>query len=175
MIFYGTGCDAKTAWLPWLKNELNKRKIDCLIPKLPTPKNQTFINWAKLINSIKIDEQDCVIGWSTGAIFAVRYLYEKNIHIKKLVLVSGFNNYKGTVPEVDKINKDFFMKDLSIASKVADEIICIKSDNDPFITQEALTNFAIQLNAKIINIEAGGHFNFAAGYDKFPKLLETLL
>lgn len=174
IIFYGTDCNENTSWLPWLKNKLIGRGIECLIPNLPTPENQTFQTWAKITKSIQINEDDIVIGWSTGAIFAVRYLYENNIHINKLLLISGFNNYIGHVPFIDNINKDFFMKDISVAKEIAKAILCIKSQNDPFITQDALNNFAKKLDAKTINIKDGGHFNTDAGFQTFPELLKLI-
>ena len=91
-----------------------------------------------------------------------------------MILISGFNNYIGNVPFVDNINKDFFMNDVKIAKDVAEEIICIKSDNDPFISQQALNDFAKDFNAKTINILGGGHFNSKAGYNKFPELLSQI-
>ena len=66
------------------------------------------------------------------------------------------------------------MKDIKVAKDVADDIICIKSDNDPFISQQALNDFAKDLNAKTINISGGGHFNSNAGFDKFPELLSQI-
>ncbi len=42
IVFYGTDCNEKTAWIPWLINKLVKIGYECLIPNLPTPKNQTF-------------------------------------------------------------------------------------------------------------------------------------
>lgn len=171
---YGTDCNANTAWFPYLKNELNKMDICCIIPKLPTPYDQTYKNWSNIVNKIEIKNNDIVIGWSTGAIFAVRYLYENNIKVKKLLLVSGFNNYIGNVPKVDNINKDFFMKDLSRAKNVANEIVCFKSDNDPFIAQDALDEFAKKLSAKVVDIKNGGHFNQASGYKSFKELIEQI-
>lgn len=91
-----------------------------------------------------------------------------------MILISGFNNYIGNVPFVDNTNKDFFMNDVKVAKDVAEEIICIKSDNDPFISQQALNDFANELNAKTINIISGGHFNSNAGYNKFPELLSQI-
>ena len=78
------------------------------------------------------------------------------------------------IPCVDEINKNFFIKDLSIVRDIANEIVCIKSDNDPFITQQALSDFAKHLNAKIINIINGGQFNIDAGYNDFPQLLSLI-
>lgn len=48
------------------------------------------------------------------------------------------------------------------------------SDNDPFISEEALNDFAKELNAKIITIVNGGHFNASAGYNEFPQLLKII-
>ena len=128
-----------------------------------------------IADDIKIHDNDIVVGWSTGAIFSLRYLYENNINCKKLILISGFNNYIGNVPFVDNINKNFFMKDIGVAKSVAREITCLKSDNDPFITQKALNEFCNNLEAKVFNIANGGHFNSSAGFDEFPTLLEIIL
>lgn len=175
IVFYGTECDDKTAWMPWLKEQLTNQGIECVIPNLPTPENQTYASWAKITNNIDINNDDIVVAWSTGAIFSVRYLYENNNKVKKLILISGFNNYIGNVPFVDNINKDFFMNDVKVAKDVAEEIICIKSDNDPFISQQALNDFANELNARTINILGGGHFNTDSKYaEKFEEILKHI-
>ena len=175
IIFYGTDCNDKTAWIPWFQQMLTNQGIECVIPKLPTPKNQTYQTWSNITKNLDLQEDDIVVGWSTGAIFSVRYLYENQIKVKKLVLVSGFNNYIGNVPEVDNINKDFFMQNVDMAKNIAREIVCIKSDNDPFITQQALNDFAKKLHAKVINVANGGHFNSNAGYNEFPQLLTEII
>lgn len=176
IVFYGTECDDKTAWLPWLKEQLTKHgEVECIIPDLPTPENQTYKSWTEITKSIDINKDDIIVGWSTGAIFSVRYLYENKIKVKKLILISGFNNYIGNVPFVDNINKNFFMKDVKVAKDIAGKIICIKSDNDPFISQQALNDFANELNAKTINVLGGGHFNADSGYgEKFEELLKEI-
>ena len=175
IIFYGTECDTKTAWIPWISKELSKNNIECIVPRLPTPTNQSYKSWSEIANNIEFCGDDIVVGWSTGGIFSLRYLFEHKIVVKKLILISGFNNYVGNVPFVDNINKDFFMKDESVASTVAKEIVCIKSDNDPFITQGALNRFAKNLSAKLVTIKNGGHFNKSSGYEVFPFLLKEIL
>lgn len=174
-VIYGTECNENTAWIPWLKNELLKNSIECLVPQLPTPQNQNYKTWCDVLNRYNISKDDIIVAWSTGAIFSVRYLYEHNIHVNKLILISGFNNYIGNVHYVDEINKTFFMKDESMATKIADEIICFKSDDDPFISQIALNSFAKNLGAKIVNISKGGHFNSKAGYDEFKELYNEII
>ena len=175
IIIYGTECDENTAWIPWLRKKLISTGIECFVPIFPTPQNQTYQSWEKILKQYSIDTDDVVVGWSTGAIFALRYLFENKQFVRQLVLISGFNNYIGNVPNVDKINKDFFMQDERVAKNVAEEIVCIKSDNDTFITQNALNTFATKLEAKIVNISNGGHFNIKAGYDKFEELFKIIV
>lgn len=136
--------------------------------------NQSYSIWANILDKVSIDSDDIIVAWSTGAIFSVRYLFEHNIKIKKLILISGFNNYIGKVPQVDAINKDFFMNDVTVAKDVAKEIVCIKSDNDPYITQQALDEFAFKLEAKVVTIKNGGHFNANAGYTTFQEVIELI-
>ncbi len=174
IVIYGTECDENTAWIPWLRKKLNDSGIECVVPSFPTPQNQTYQSWKNILKQYPIDKEDIVVGWSTGAIFSLRYLFENKMFIKQLVLISGFNNYIGNVPDVDKINKDFFMPDEGVAKNVAEKIVCIKSNNDPFITQKALTSFANNIGAEIVNIVGGGHFNLNAGYDKFEKLYQII-
>lgn len=174
-IIYGTDCNSTTAWLPYINDQLKEKQITCIIPALPTPEGQSYKSWASVLNKYKIESDDIIVGWSTGAIFSVRYLLEQNIKIRKLILISGFNNYQGGYPQVDKINSDFFIETESIAKNVAEQIVCIKRDNDPFISQTALLSFANNLNARIVNIAGGGHFNKAAGYTTFKNLLDIIL
>ena len=69
IVFYGTECDDKTAWIPWLKEQLSNQGIGCVIPNLPTPENQTYTSWAKITKNIDINVDDIIVAWSTGAIF----------------------------------------------------------------------------------------------------------
>ena len=80
--------------------------IECVVPNLPTPENQSYKIWGSITSTIHFND-DIVVGWSTGAIFSLKYLYENDIKCNKLILISGFNNYIGNVPFVDNINKDF--------------------------------------------------------------------
>lgn len=54
IIFYGTDCDGKTAWIPWLKEQLTNQGIECVIPNLPTPENQTYASWAEITKKIDL-------------------------------------------------------------------------------------------------------------------------
>ena len=103
---------------------------------------------------------------------------ENKINIKELILVSGFNNYLAP-NESDihnKLNPSYYVNDYEI-SKIKDyvkEIVCIYGDNDPYIPQNVLKQFAKSINAKEIIIHNGGHLNEAAGYKSFPEILKEI-
>ena len=69
---------------------------------------------------------------------------------------------------------DDFLDDIEKVKKYANEIVCIYSNNDPYVAYEAEKDFADKVSTKQIMIENGGHLNMASGFDKFPQLLEFI-
>lgn len=63
---------------------------------------------------------------------------------------------------------------ISNINKYVDKIICIYGDNDPYIPQEVLHDFAQSINAKEIIIPNGGHLNTDAGYTSFEEILKEV-
>lgn len=57
--------------------------------------------------------------------------------------------------------------------KNMNKIAFIRTGGQTGVDRAAL-DFAKELDAKIINISGGGHFNSNAGYDKFPQLLSQI-
>ena len=55
-----------------------------------------------------------------------------------------------------------------------DKVICLYSDNDPYVKFEAEKDFADNIATEQVVIKDGGHLNFEAGYSKFEKLLEYI-
>ena len=57
----------------------------------------------------------------------------------------------------------------------ANEIICIYSDNDPYVPYYLLDMFARCLANKVKVINGGGHFNADSGYgEKFEVVLKYI-
>jgi len=55
-----------------------------------------------------------------------------------------------------------------------EEIICIYSDNDPYVPKEDAEEFANRVNSEKIIINNAGHFNEKFGYTEFKELLKYL-
>lgn len=174
-IIHGAYGHNKENWFPWLENELTKKGYDVYNLNYPTPENQNFENWSKILDSHidKITENTTFICHSISCAFLIKYCTLNNIKIDKAFFVSGFNNYYFK-PDFDKINKSMFTNEVSIFKDYCQDITCIYSKNDPFITFEELKNFADSINAKHLVYENAGHFNEKFGYKKFDDLLKII-
>ncbi|MBE7076532.1 MAG: hypothetical protein E7374_01425 [Clostridiales bacterium] len=176
-IIHGSFGNSNEHYLPWLKEELKKQgEVFCI--DFPIGVNvQCFDSWSKTLDKYKdkINEETIFIGRSIGPIFAIKYLMEKDLKINKLISVSGFNNYSVDGGDYDKVNESMFVKDLKKFKKYCSEVVCIISENDPYVKLTALNDFANSVANKIINIKDGGHFNTESGYGfKFEELLNLI-
>lgn len=168
-------------WFPWLEEELTKANINCTIPSFPTPENQNYSNWEKLMDyycDLNVVNKDTVlIGYSCGAIFLAHYIATHKINVSGLIVVSGYNNFISGFEFMDNLNKSFYIQNESImdVSKYVKKIYSFYSDDDPNIPQDTLKTFSQILNARSICVSHAGHFNEAAGYTKCQIVLDTLL
>ena len=137
---------------------------------------QNFDSWKKCLDKNKkfINSDTIFIGRSIAPIFIVKYCILNDIKIKSLYSVSGFNNAFIDNGEYDEVNKTFYLEDISKFKGLCENRICIISENDPYVKLNYLTEFAKNIDAKVLNIKNGGHFNTESGYTKFVKLLSLI-
>ena len=175
-IIHGTMGHNKENWFGWLEDELNYRGFEVYNFNYPTPVGHNFENWSKVLDQAKdkITDESVFICHSSATIFVIKYCITNNIKIGKLISVSGANNFKVGVLEFDDINKFMFVDDVSEFKNLCKERICIYSKNDPYITLDALKDFAKSIDAKEIVYNNAGHFNESAGYTKFEDLLNII-
>ena len=79
-------------WFPWLKAELGKLGCNVIIPKFPTPKDQTLENWMKILNEYDdyFNTDTIMVGHSIGPALILRKLETLKKPIKAVFLVSGW-------------------------------------------------------------------------------------
>lgn len=176
-IIHGVYANPDANWFPWLKNELEKKGFEVIVPKFPTPLDQSLESWLRVFSDYKnkISEETIMIGHSLGASFILSYLEKTNKKIKAAFLVAGF--FKLLNSPYDEINKSFIDKefDWNKIKNNCEKFIVIGSDNDEYISPGMSKELAKNVNAELIIVHNGGHLNKESGYDTFPLLLECIM
>lgn len=178
-IVHGTFGNPFENWFPWLAGELNNIGISCTVPSFPTPGYQNYKDWESLMDyyySHKIvNESTVLIGHSCGSVFLVHYLLSKQIRVKGIICVSGYNNFISGNEVMDMLNMSFYFRihDDGL-HELSDHIHSFFSDNDPNIPKSYLIDFSNMIGAKSHCIKGAGHFNEAAGYTKFDEILKVI-
>ncbi len=176
-IIHGSYGNPYKNWIHWLKTQLSKRKLNGLVPSFPTPYKQDYESWSKLLKVYHeigyITENTTFITHSLGGIFVIKFLIENQIKIKKIITVAGFNIF---FDDDQSLYDTFYLSDKQLINvkNLCSKIICIYSDNDPYVPKEKAELFANNLNAAEILINNAGHFNEKTGYKEFKELLKYI-
>lgn len=173
-IIHGAFGSPNENWFPWLKKEQKALGHQVFVPRFPTPENQSLDSWEKVFNQYQeeIDEDTVFVGHSLGPAFILHILENLNVKIKAAFFASGFLGELGN-KDFDQINQTFIAKDFDWEKirKNCDNFFIYHSNNDPYVPLREAENLAKKLHVEPIIIEGAGHFNEAAGYTKFDKLL----
>ncbi|MBI2655878.1 serine hydrolase family protein [Candidatus Woesearchaeota archaeon] len=175
-IIHGIYGHPEENWFPWLKEELEQKGYEVIVPKFPTPVGQSLESWLKIIKKYedKINADTVMIGHSLGANFILNYLEQSDREIKAAFLVAGW--HRPLENEFKELNKSFDDKKFNWSRIIENcgHFFVIGSDNDEYISIETTRQLAVLLDAELHIIKNGGHLNKKAGFEKFPQLLELI-
>ena len=103
-IVHGAYGNPEENWIPWLKKELEKIGHEVIVPKFPTPDDQTLDNWLQVFKPYNklIDQDTIFIGHSLGPTFILNILQRINTKIKAAFLISAVSDMLGN-KQFDKI------------------------------------------------------------------------
>ena len=176
LLVHGSFSSPFSNWIPWLRKELEKEKLEVYTPDFPTGVGfQNYNNWSKLLKVYVeagiINENTVIYAHSIAPIFICKFLVENQIKVKRLVFVCGFNNYLGIDKDYDSVNESMYFDNLEDVKKYCDEIICYYSDNDPYVKYDVEKEFADAISTEQYCIPNGGHLNTESNYAEFKELL----
>lgn len=157
------------AWAPWLKEQLDNLGGETFFETMPDSIIARSEYWLPFMQDhIQIGENDVIIGWSSGAVAAMRYA--ENHKVRGLVLVSPSCTDLGD--ELEKESGYFSEPWQWGAIKTnSSNIALITGDNDPYIPQEEFDSIAKELSATRIVVPNGEHF---IERSDFPELLNYI-
>lgn len=174
-IIHGTDGNPDENWIPWLKGQLEQEGYEVVVPRFPTPEEQSLEAWMEAFEPYKqkITDETIFVGHSLGPAFILHLLEAHKA--KALVSVSGFLGELGN-EHFDTLNKTF-MKDFDWDTIRANtkSFAVLHGDNDPYVPVEKAQELAKHLGTKVELIPDGGHLNTSAGYTTFELLLSKVL
>lgn len=175
IIIHGSFGSPKCNWFPWLKNELEEKGNIVDVPQMLTGVEvQDFDSWSMILKKLDIDENTIIIAHSIACVFICKYLIVNEIKVKKLIFVSGFNDYLGINLDIDTVNVPMYIDNYYDVKKYCNNIICYYSDNDPYVEYKVEKEFADNVATKQYVIHNGGHLNEESGYLQFKEILKSL-
>lgn len=175
LIIHGSFASPFSNWIPYLRKEIEKKGFEVYNPDLPSGTDyQNYNNWASMMKSYQhagiLNENTIIFAHSIAPVFICKYLINNHLPIKRLVCVSGFNNFYSGNPDFDSVNESMYLDNLSEVKEYCKEIICLYSDNDPYVSFDVEKTFADKIADKQVLIKNGGHLNSESGYVEFPQL-----
>ena len=156
-------------WPSWLKKELENLGFATFFETFPDSILARAKYWLPFLKQhVKAVENDALIGWSSGAVAAMRYA--ENNKIKGSVLIGC--NYTNLGDEMEK-QSGYYDEPWNWESikKNQEKIALFYGDDDPYISQSEFEFIASKLSPKVFKILEGKHF---IEYETFPQLLEYI-
>ncbi len=176
-VIHGSYGNPYKNWIPWLKRQLSKRKLNCIAPSFPTPYKQNYESWSTILKSYLkigyITENTSFITHSLGGTFIIKFLLENKIKVKKIITIAGFNNLKFN-DDMNLYNSFYLDKNLSDIKNYSIERISFYSDNDPYVPESDALKFSDSILAQKVFVKGAGHFNEKYGYLEFAELLKYI-
>lgn len=163
----------KANWLPWLGRQLERRRIDTVIPALPKPYFPVYANWAKTLETCQIDEQTGFITHSASSELVLRWASENpDQNLDSITLVAPYRD------EARKYG-DFsdYQLDTTLPERVG-RIVILNSLDDSESIQSQAHRLAEELpGSELIELNGFGHFMYQNKMPStaFPQLLSILM
>lgn len=167
-------------WIHWFKRtenvvdffkktseNLGKLWIEVISPKFEITSSPCYKNWEKILDELDFSQIDTIFAHSMWCRVAIEYIIEKQIHIKKLLLVAP------AIYTTRKEVQDFYIPmkhNFCEINKYVDEIIILVSLDDTVVRIEWARELQSQINARFVEVDWYGHFNH-----KEVKEIENLL
>lgn len=127
------------AWASWLKGQLESHGYETFFETMPDSIIARSKYWLPFLSDhVKVGPEDVLIGWSSGAVAAMRY--SENYKIYGSILVSP--NYTDLDDELEK-QSGYFDKpwQWDLIKENQSNIALFYGDDDPFIPQYILKTY----------------------------------
>jgi predicted alpha/beta hydrolase family esterase len=173
IIIHGWEDNSHGHWIPWVKEELEKKGFLVVTPDMPNTKNPTLTQWMETLESLQPDKDTLLIGHSLSNALILKYLEKPSTSIKGAFLVAAWD---WLMEDIREFHITFFENgfDYKIIKQTNVPITIINSTTDPWIDFEKSKLLAEKIGATFVPIENAGHFTVRDGFTAFPTLVDLI-
>ena len=164
------GSDWKSPWAVWLQQRIEKLGFETVFETMPDPEKARSKYWLPYMKDmLKIGSDDVIIGYSSGAVAALRY--GEQYDIRGSILVSPSYTDLGDHLEMGSgyFDEPWNWKEIKSHQK---KMLVVWGDNDPYIPQHEFAYIVLQLGADKIKIPMGRHFQEKQDFMEILKYIE---
>ena len=163
-------------WYPWLKNLLEEKGVSVVMENMPNTEAPVIEEWVSKLDNLvgALDEYTYFIGHSIGCQTILRYLDSK----KEIFRIGGIlfvAPWLDLLPVAlgdggDEVTKPWLETPINFdkIKRFTDNITCIFSDNDYFVSPKQEKEFKDKLNANTVVIADKGHISGEDGVTELP-------
>lgn len=177
-IFHGTEGHPEENWFPWLREKLEERGCNVIVPQFPSPPvvPAKIAEWDDVLGEYKemIDEDSIIIGHSLGGVFTLRVLESLEGKINTAIFTGSPIGIRPILNYDRDMAFSGFDFDWDTIKSKADSFMVFHSDDDPYVSLANGEQLSQHLGVDLSFVPNAGHFNAKAGYTKFEKLWEKL-
>lgn len=183
IIVHGWGGNPSGDWFPWLKKELEVKSIEVIIPKMPDTLHPMIDSWVPALADAAgdVNEDTIFVGHSIGCQTIFRFVEKlpENTRIGGIILVAAWLHLSDETwdEEYTKgIAKPWLETpiDFEKIKKHSKNIICIQSEDDPYVPVADAEILEEKLSAKIIFLKNAGHIAAEDGVAELPEIVEEV-
>lgn len=170
-------------WYPWLDTKISDENNKVIRFNMPNTENPKIEEWvSELVKQVDtLDENTYFIGHSIGCQTILRYLQTKNIDkIGGILFVAPWLDLlPEAIEDEDSYNTAYpwIHTDINFdkIKSITDNIICIFSDDDYFVSLEQKERFEELLSAKTIVVSGKGHISSEDDINELPEIYNKAL
>lgn len=178
-IFHGTEGYPQENWFPWLKQELEQKGYNVIVPQFPSPPviPAKISEWFDVLKGYEkyVDENTIFVGHSLGGIFTLRVLEKLEHPVKAAFFVGAPIGVKPILNYDRDSSFSGFNFDWGTIKAKAKNFVVYQSDDDPYVGLDNGKELAKHLGTELSFIPNAGHFNKRAGYTKFQELKDKII
>jgi predicted alpha/beta hydrolase family esterase len=170
IFIHGNGTEHwSLGWAAWLKAELEKQGYETFFETMPDSIIARAKYWLPFLKDhVQAGEHDVLIGWSSGAVAAMRYAEDNKI-LGSILVSPCYTDLNDPLEKQSGYYDKPWQWDRIKANQT--KIALVWSDNDPYIPQDEFDFIAKQLAPSQIKIAGAGHF---IDRTQFPELMQYI-